>query len=97
MYYIAQDKAAEKPAETHLGEWSHAVATLSGNAGDELHNQKFVAKATFDTAGKYAYVFAVDLVSNPGDANEVPEKLFCYKEWKESGYGEIEVTAANAQ
>lgn len=94
MYYIAQDKAAEKPAETNLDEWSHAVAVLSGNVGN---NQIFVANATFDTAGKYAYVFAVDLVSDPGNAAEVPEKLFCYKEWKESGYGEIEVTAANAQ
>lgn len=71
---------------------------MSGNAGNNnKNNQSFVAKATFDTAGKYAYVFAVDLVSDPGNAEEVPEKLFCYKEWKDSGYGEIEVTAASAQ
>ena len=66
-------------------------AVLSGNNGN---NQRYVAYATFQDPGKYAYVFALDLVYDVDDIAEIPQRIYCYAGWRNEmgNYGEINVT-----
>lgn len=93
MYYIEQSKAKSTPIETNPGEWTSMSAVLSGNNGN---NQRYVAYATFQDPGKYAYVFALDLVYDVDDIAEIPQRIYCYAGWRNEmgNYGEINVTEA---
>ena len=66
------------------------AAYNDGYAGTS--NNEYMAKISPDQTGNYAYAFSFDLKHDPSDAGEKEQRVFCFVDWQEYGFGSLSVT-----
>lgn len=90
-FHYTQQHNIKEPIKTS-SKWKVLDATInsaySGTSNDEYMTKLTLTNPT-EYAEKYVYAFSFDLKHNPSDANEAPQRVYCFIDWREFGFAEL--------
>ena len=70
--------------------WKAVTATYN-NEYKGTSNDEYMSNVTITNTGNYAFAYSFDLKHNPSDANEKEQRVFCFINWAEYGFGALAV------
>ena len=89
LHYIDSSKAGEESIRTS-DQWTVVDAALNSLYVGSSNNE-YLATTKFAAAGNYAYAYSFDLKHDPSDALEKAQRVFCFVDWQEQGFGSVVV------
>lgn len=90
LHTIESVKAGREPIGTS-DKWKVTDAAYNDSYSGTSNNE-YMAKISPDQTGNYAYAFSFDLKHDPSDADEKEQRVFCFVDWQEYGFGSLSVT-----
>jgi hypothetical protein len=87
FHYISSENAN---SDIRSGEWT--VVDAEYNEGYEgTSNDEYMVNVSIDTAGQYVFAYSFDLKRDPADKQEKAQRVFCYVNWQDLGFGSLNV------
>ncbi len=89
LHYISSGSASTEDIRTS-SVWKSVDASYNGEYTG-ASNDEYMTAVEVDSAGDYAFAYSFDLKHDPSDALEKAQRVFCFVDWQEFGYGTMNV------
>lgn len=86
FHYIQSAMASQNPIATS-NKWTALDASFNDKYTGTSNNE-YMAQKKFDK-GNYAYAYSFDLKHDPADAKELAQRVYCFVNWAEYGFGSM--------
>ncbi|MBQ9244047.1 MAG: IPT/TIG domain-containing protein [Proteobacteria bacterium] len=86
FHYIQSPMASQEPLSTSA-KWI-AVDAKHNDLYSGQSNDEYMAQKKFEK-GSFAYAYSFDLKHDPSDAKEKAQRVFCFVNWAEYGFGSM--------